>query len=167
MKQLLVLVLVAVALTPASALAAPPTFQTVDVDFTLPPDPFVTAQCGFPVEVHGFGTWKISVHERRDGTIVEIDRLLRGSGVTFTNLNTGVSYTSHSAGPSIITTYPDGTGTTAGPGIFDIVIVQGQGLLWKNVGRIVWDENGNVIFEAGTHPAFTGGDASGLCSALS
>jgi hypothetical protein len=166
MRQLARVLLLAFVLVPAaSASAAPPVFQTVEVDFTLPPDPAVTAQCGFPVEVHGFGTWKISVHERKGGTTVEIDRLIH-SGVTFTNLTTGESYTSRSAGPSIITTYADGTGTTAGVGIFDIEIVQGEGVLWKNVGRIVWDEAGTVIFEAGSHPAFTGGDASGLCAAL-
>jgi hypothetical protein len=99
------------------------------------------------------------------GTVVEIDRFLHAT-VTFTNLATGTSYTSRSAGPSIITIQTDGAVSIAGLAIFDVVTVPGQGLLIKDVGRLVTDENGNVIFEAGTHPTVTGGNVQGLCTAL-
>jgi hypothetical protein len=147
------------------AFAAPPEFQTVPLDVTFV-DQNATNQCGFPVQIHLLGTMKISIHNRRDGTVVEIDQLLHFSVIS-TNLETNTSNTSIAAGPSILTTEADGTITIAGLAIFDVVTVPGQGLLIKDVGRLVTDANGNVIFEAGTHPIITGGDVQGLCTALS
>ncbi len=151
--------------TAPPALAAPPEFQTVPIDFAFV-DENATNQCGFPVQISGSGTLKISVHELQKGTVVEIDRLLHAS-VTFTNLSTGTSYTSLSAGPNHITIQPDRSVSIAGLGIYDIITLPGQGLLIKNVGRLVVDQNGNIIFEAGTHPTVIGGDVQGLCTALS
>jgi hypothetical protein len=152
-------------MTTAPMFAAPPQFQTVPIDFTFV-DENATNQCGFPVQISGSGTLKISTHELQTGKIVEIQRLLHAT-VTFTNLATDTSYTSRSAGPTIITIQPDGTTSIAGLGIFDIITLPGQGLLIKNVGRLVTDENGAIIFEAGSHPTVTGGNVQGLCTALS
>ena len=63
--------------TATTAGAAAPQFQTVEVDFTIPPDPAISAQCGFPIEIHGFGTLKLSIHELQGGKVVEIDRLIQ------------------------------------------------------------------------------------------
>lgn len=144
---------------------APPEFQTVAQDVTFI-DQNSTDQCGFPVQLRLQSTIKISTHDLNNGTIMEVDRYLHAT-VTFTNLTTGTSYTSHSAGPSLITIEPDGNVSISNVGIYDIITMPGQGLLIKNVGRLVFDENGNVIFEAGTHPTVTGGDVQGLCTALS
>ena len=152
-------------MTTAPAFAAPPEFQTVPIDFAFV-DENATNQCGFPVQISGSGTLKISTHELQKGGIVEIDRLLHAT-VTFTNLATHTSYTSLSAGPTIITIQSDGTVSIACVGIFDIITLPGQGLLIKNVGRLVTDGNGAVIFEAGSHPTVTGGNVQGLCTALS
>ena len=146
------------------AFAAPPEFQTVPLDVTFI-DQNATSQCGFPVQIHLLGTMKIAIHNRRNGTVVEIDQLLHFI-VIATNLETSTSNTSIAAGPSIITTQADGTVSIAGLAIFDVVTVPGQGLLIKDVGRLVTDANGNIIFEAGTHPIITGGDVQGLCTAL-
>ncbi len=144
---------------------APPEFQTVTVDDTWI-DQNATDQCGFPVEFHFVGTFKISTNALKNGSVLEIDRVLNAS-ITFTNLATGASYTSLAAGPNHITIAPDGSISSAGLGIYDVITLPGQGLLIKNVGRLVFDENGNVVFEAGTHPTVTGGDVQGLCTALS
>lgn len=98
--------------------------------------------------------------------MLEIDREFHAR-ITFTNLSTAVSYTTLAAGPTRITTDPNGNVSIAGLGVYDVVTVPGQGLLIKNVGRLVLDANGNVIFEAGTHPTVTGGNVQGLCDALS
>lgn len=150
--------------TALPAIGAPPDFQTVTQDVTFV-DQNATDQCGFPVQLHLLATLKISTHELNNGTTIEIDRGLHAT-VTFTNLTTGTSYTSRSAGPTIITTDADGNVSIAGLGIYDIITLPGQGMLIKNVGRLVLDESGNILFEAGTHPTVTGGDVQGLCTAL-
>jgi hypothetical protein len=149
----------------APAYAGPPVFETVPVDVTWIDDN-ASGQCGFPVELHLAGTFNISRHDLQSGTLMEIIRMLDAT-VTFTNLETGATYTSKVAGPEILTIEADGTVSKAGSGIFSLVTVRGQGVLLKDIGRIVWDEAGNVVFEAGEHPVFVGGDVQGLCTVLS
>jgi hypothetical protein len=147
------------------AFAAPPEFQTVPLDVTFI-DQNATNQCGFPVQVNISGTLKISIHDLPNGTAVEIDRYFHAT-TTFTNLNTDVSYTSKNAGPTRLVLEPDGTSRLAVTGIAAIIILPKEGLVLKNVGRLIIDENGNIIFQAGTAPLYTGGDVSGVCTALS
>jgi hypothetical protein len=57
----------------------------------------------------------------------------------------------------------NGTGTDIG---LDIrVTIPGVGNLYLDRGRLVFDSNGNLIFEAGPHPSLHG-DIDGLCAAL-
>jgi hypothetical protein len=78
-----------------------------------------------------------------------------------------------SAGPTRITIEPDGNVSIASLGIYDIITLPGQGMLIKNVGRLVLDGSGNVIFEAGTQSATAAGEVPDraaslkLCSAAS
>jgi hypothetical protein len=52
-------------------------------------------------------------------------------------------------------------GIQAVPGVID-----GGGTVIADVGRLVFDAEGHVIFEAGSHPALHG-DFAALCAALS
>jgi hypothetical protein len=147
------------------AFAAPPEFQTVPLDDTFI-EPNLSNECGFPVQAKLSATIKISIHALQNGTVIELDRFLHAT-ITFTNLNTGASYTSINAGPNHIVIEPDGTVRNAVSGIIAIITLPKEGLVLKNVGRIIFDENGNIIFLAGTAPLVTGGDVSGVCTALS
>ena len=60
-----------------------------------------------------------------------------------------------------------GSVSIAGLGIYDIITLPGQVLLIKNVGRLVLDQNGNIVFVAGTFPTLTGSNVQGLRTALS
>ena len=124
-----------------------------------------SAACGFPIEVSWAGTVKISRHVLQNGTFLEIDRAI-GSTITFTNLATGKAYTSINAGPDVIRIDADGTGSSAANGVISIVTLPGHGMLIMEIGRLVFDADGNIVFEAGGHEGFLGGDVQGLCIAL-
>ncbi|HEU4897088.1 MAG TPA: hypothetical protein VFX88_05880, partial [Actinomycetota bacterium] len=57
-------------------------------------------------------------------------------------------------------------GTDTEIGLLFRVLLPGGGTVIADVGRLVFDAEGNVIFEAGPHPALHG-DFAALCAALS
>ena len=149
------------ALTPRPVVqAAPPTVHTVSFH-----DTFVLENvCPFPVQLEFVGTTKISVHDDTNGEwVMMIERPLRWS-VIFTNLATGTSFTSVNAGAGIYRLEDDGSTTYAAHGVIAIVHMSGEGVVFAEVGRIVY-QDGNVIFEAGQRQG-TWGDVQELCSAL-
>jgi hypothetical protein len=56
-------------------------------------------------------------------------------------------------------------GGEANAGIDIRVSLAGGGILYIDRGRLVFDGNGNLVFEAGPHPSLQG-DIPGLCAAL-
>ena len=48
-------------------------------------------------------------------------------------------------------------------GVFALITVPGYGQIFKDVGRIAWDGDGEVIFEAGEHQYFND-DTEALCN---
>lgn len=145
--------------------ATPPEFQTVPTHFTWVDDN-ATTQCGFPVQFDVVATVKMSVHDLHNGTVIEIDRYVHAT-TTFTNLNTYSSYTSHNAGPTKFIFQPDGTFSFMVMGTVAHIRAPGAGLLIKDAGRYVVDQDGNIVFQAGDHPIALGGNVQGLCTALS
>ena len=148
----------------APASATPPDFETVTIDITAYPE-LALAQCGFPVENHLVATLKVSMHVLQNGTFIEIDRVVDAT-VTFTNLATGKAYTSLSPAPIIYRIEADGTVSGAWNGLISKVTLPGHGMLIMEIGRLVFDADGNIVFEAGGHEGFLGGDVQGLCIAL-
>ncbi len=75
LRVLLASLLALLALIPGSAaFAAPPEFETVDIEVTVPVE-----GCAFPVELHITGTGKVSTHVDHDGNLaMEIIRFIRG-----------------------------------------------------------------------------------------
>ena len=57
-------------------------------------------------------------------------------------------------------------GTETDIGLVFRVFLPGGGTVIADVGRLVFDAEGNLIFEAGPHPALHG-DFAALCAALS
>src|SRR5262245_24401311 len=75
--------MVLLAFAPAAvASAAPPTFQTVQVDDQFE-DPFLTAKCGFPVLTHLQGPIKIEVHYDQAGNPIKEIQVFPHFIVTF------------------------------------------------------------------------------------
>jgi hypothetical protein len=163
-RQLLFVCLaVLLAITSGStALAGPPVFVAVPLDDTFVSDTL----CPFPVEVHFSGAIKMSEHELRNGAVVRIERYFHAT-VTFTNQESGRSFTSLNAGPNHIIIEPDGSGTWASSGHIASITFPKEGLVLKDAGRLVWDMSTfEVIFEAGTHPIFVGSATQEFCAAL-
>ena len=143
------------------ALAGKPDMITIPVD-----DMFVIGECdGFSVIEHVQGRIKVSTHFDRNGNFVmEIARFsLRH---TFSNSETGASIFSPDVGIDRTVINPDGSGTTAVIGIVTRIVIPGEGVVFQNLGRIVFDINtGEVVFEAGQHDDFVNLFPV-LCSAL-
>jgi hypothetical protein len=59
----------------------------------------------------------------------------------------------------------DLNGGVTNTGIAIKVSLPGGGILYIDRGRLVFDDNGNLVSEAGPHPSLHG-DIDGLCAAL-
>jgi hypothetical protein len=146
-------------LAPTAALAAPP-----DTGRILVEDHFIdegaSAACGFPVQVDGSGVVtfqvlfdaagnpiRVQIHENIEGTF-------SANGITLREIERG----------QIFRDRVEGTDTEIG--LLFRVFLPGGGTAIADVGRLVFDAEGNLIFEAGPHPALHG-DFAALCAALS
>jgi hypothetical protein len=148
-----------------SARAMPPEFSFVELQFIFP-----VVGCEFPVQAELTGTLKASVHLDQNGDFkMLIERVLRDSQSTYTNLETGASISSsHGSGIDKILVEEDGSVIFVAMGVFDILPVPGQGLVVHDVGRIIVDTaTGELLFSAGQFTVHgPGGSVDALCAAL-
>jgi hypothetical protein len=147
-------------ITPAAA--SKPDMFTAIVD-----DTFEAADCGgFTLIESVQGRVKFSGHFDRDGNFVmEIARFSLKH--TFTNSVTGASLFSPDVGIDKTVVNPDGSGTVAVVGVVSRIVVPGEGVVFRHLGRLVFDlETDEVVFEAGQHDDFAE-LVPLLCSALS
>jgi len=125
--------------------------------------------CSFPLQEQVKGTYRDTLYFDRNGTLTRefISPQFQGSlTVTWTNLETGTSLTSHEASTLIIYYNPDGSfQKLANQGLTFHVSVPGQGLLLADVGRIVIERGQGVTFEVGPHQEFNG-DTAAFCADL-
>lgn len=149
----------AVLAAPTAALATPPdTFRIPHEDSFI--DEGASAACGFDVlfEVSGIQTVQVlfdaagnpirlQVHGNIEGTV-------SANGITLREIERG----------QIFVDLIEGTDTEVG--LIFRVFLPGGGTVIADVGRLVFDAEGNLIFEAGPHPALHG-DFAALCAALS
>jgi hypothetical protein len=82
------------------------------------------------------------------------------------------AFLSRIGGHSFSTPYRRGSPTLArGPPsrsvrlVFPCLVLPGAGNIFADVGRVVFDADGNIIFEAGPHQ-FLHGDVASLCAAM-
>jgi len=149
-----------------SAFASPPAFSFVEINFTFP-----VLGCEFPIQAELTGTLKVSLHSDKNGDFkMLLERVMRDSQSTYTNLETGESISSsHGAGIDKILVQEDGTVIFVTMGVFDILPMPRQGLVVHDVGRIIVDTaTGELLFSAGQFTVHgPGGSVDVLCSALS
>jgi hypothetical protein len=147
------------------ARAAPPQFDFVEIVFIFPVE-----GCDFPVQAELTGTLRASIHTDKDGNFkMLLERVVRDSQSTYTNLDTGFSISSsHGSGIDKILVEEDGTILFVAMGVFDILPVAGQGPIVHDVGRIVVDVlTGELLFSAGQFTVHgPGGNVEALCAAL-
>ena len=174
-RSLIVLFLAILACAPSAALAAAPQvqFQSAAQSLILPK---LSPRCGFPVLKQVTGTYRITTFYDQAGHVSKVIITKQGPmRITLTNLNTGTSYTSNSAGAEHII-YANGTPVSdTMTGLYESINVPGAGQVFVQVGRITVDAQGTVIFEKGEHDItdfnVTGTpngpfDPAALCAAL-
>jgi hypothetical protein len=164
MRRLSVLALVTLATLLAApsahaALAAPPdTFRIPYQNSFI--DEGASDACGFPVRADISGVATIQVWYDDAGNPVRIQIHNNDEGTFSANGNT----VRQIERGQIFLDPIEGTDTEVG--LILRVFLPGGGSLMADVGRLVFDAEGNVTFEAGPHPALHG-DFTALCAALS
>jgi len=165
----------AVTLTPAPPAAATcqsSPQQTVckwDEHFATPfPVPYGVSCGSFAVRVNLAGERDVTAFYDENGLLVR--KILHSSYVgTLINSVTGAAVPHR----GLFTIFDDlSAGTRTITGMLSRTVIDGDGLVWRNIGRIVVSlQNGSVLFEAGEHGTWDvvadPGAAAELCAALS
>jgi hypothetical protein len=131
------------------------------------PVPYGVSCGSFAVRVNLSGDRKVTAFYDANGTL---DRRLRHSSYEGTLINSvsGASVP-HVGHFTISEDFGDGTSTITG--MLSRTVVAGEGLVWRNIGRIQLSlVNGAILFEAGEHGTWDvltdPGVAADLCAAL-
>ena len=128
-----------------------------------------TDACGFPVDARVDGSFKIFDYFDNSGTLLK--EIVNNFGGTFTitafNPANGKSTTTQSETVVQITTFnPDGSvASTSNNGLIYNFVAPGLGTILQMTGRLVFDSNGELVFEAGQFD-FINGNTAAFCSYL-
>jgi hypothetical protein len=146
-------------LTPTAALATPPDTFRIPVEGTFI-DEGASAACGFDVlfEISGVQTVQVLYDAAGNPIRVQVHKNFEGTfsanGITLRQIERG----------QVFIDLVEGTETDIG--LVFRIFLPGGGTAIADVGRLVFDAEGNLIFEAGPHRALHG-DFAALCAALS
>ena len=121
-------------------------------------DDGVSAICGFTVTETDAGRGSFEVFFDSTGTPVRLQVEEHYTGVFSAN-----GLTVNTSGATLARFDLNGGETDAGLNIK--VTLPGGGILYMDRGRLVFDDNGNLVSESGPHPSLHG-DIDGLCAVL-
>ena len=148
-------------LTTAPAQAAGPEHYVVTQDFTIAEHPYFSDVCGFPVELHVWGSFSIVEWTDEGG---EVTREIRNFRFRSTSTANGVSVNGITMGPEIWTFAEDGTSTGQIMGVVNRRI-PGAGTVTLFAGYELKYVDGDVeVLLSG--PAGQREDAALICSAF-
>ena len=148
-------------LAAAPAQAAGPTHSVEELEFTIAAHPHFSAICGFPVELHVWGTWNVVAWTDEEGALTKEIRNFRFRSTSTAN---GISVDGITMGPEIWTYAGDGSSQGRILGVVNRR-VPGQGTVTLFAGYEVVLIDGEVevvLASAGQRE-----DAALLCSAFS
>ena len=140
----------------------------LDTNFHTPFAVPYGVSCGsFSVKVELAGEREFRFVYDAGGALVERDRHISYEG-RLSNSVTGATVP-HVGSFAVVDDFVAGTSTITG--MLSRTVVPGEGLIWRNIGRVVLSlASGAVLFEAGEHGTYdVGGDpsvAAQLCAAL-
>ena len=158
------LITAALPVTAADAAVPQSTIVSADSTFTN------TFDCPFPLQEIISGSYKDTVYFDTAGNLVKEILTAQYGGpltVTWTNLATGATLSSHEAATLIVNYNPDGSfASLQNTGLVFNVTIPGYGTVLLDVGRIVIVRNQGIVFEAGQHQELNG-DTAAFCAALS
>ena len=145
--------------TPALSSARPPSVEVSPVDDT----PF-DLPCGtFTIRVSYTGWVRTTTFFDQSGTPVKLQIQVNIQG-TATNLQTGKTVSDYE-NPIVVVDLTTG-GVTIN-GVPAHVTAPGEGIIIQDTGRITYDAEGHITFEAGPHDQGDQGALEAYCSALS
>jgi hypothetical protein len=166
-KLALLLIAVALPLAVTAMAAANSTQSQVVTEHQT--DPFVAATnaCGFPIDLRTDGSFEITHYYDNSGTLFKENVHNTGGPFTVTAVNpaNGKSTTTESESEVIIRMFnPDGSlASERVTGVVYSFVVSGLGTILQGVGRLVFDGDGNLAFEAGPHD-FRDHNTEAFCS---
>ena len=148
-------------LTAAPAEAAGPTRSVESTEFTIAEHPYFSEVCGFPVELHVWGTWNLVTWTDAEG---DVTRQIMNFRFRSTSTANGISVDGITMGPEIWTFADDGTSEGRIMGVVNRRI-PGQGTVTLFAGYELHYVDGDVDILL-TEPAGLREDAALLCSAF-
>jgi hypothetical protein len=137
------------------ALASAPTFQRFQGSVTE----VDTQTCGFPITFHADFTADVQFFHDQQGSLI---RSLNHIQVRGTDSANGVSLSDTA---DFTHTYDFTTGINGDLGVTGRVIIPNGGTVLMEAGRVLSDDQGNLLFVAGNHQAISE-DFSAYCAAL-
>jgi hypothetical protein len=151
-KRFLALALIVLPLAFAvTALGAPPTNEVTVIVDAVTVDTEICADFGFAVEFVETGTFKVRTFYDREGNIVK---------TILSNFNVRYISTASANGKTLSTNYPLVFITRGDAdirvGLRNAYHVPGAGVVLLDAGRLIFDANGDVVFEAGQHELLNG-----------
>ena len=138
--------------------AATPDIFTFPINETFVDDG-ASAACGFQILATNTGTARVEVFFDNTGAPVRV-QVEENVIESFTANGVTINGAGHT-----LDVFDLLNGTETLTGLVIRVPLPGGGILYLDRGRLVFDENGNLVFEAGPHPSLHG-DFDGLCAAL-
>jgi hypothetical protein len=152
-KRFLALALIVLPLSfAAAAPAAPPTNEVTVIVDAVTEDTDICADFGFAVVFVENGTFKTRTFYDREGNIVK---------TILSNFNVRYTSTASANGKTLSTNYPlvfitRGEDADIRVGLRNAYHVPGAGVVLLDAGRLIFDANGDVVFEAGQHQLLNG-----------
>jgi hypothetical protein len=137
------------------AFAAAPTFEQFQGSFTE----VDTQTCGFPITINQNFTSGVQFFYDQQGNLTHSLAHIQLRGTDSAN---GVSLLDSA---DFTHTFDFATGINGDLGVTTHVIIPNGGTVLIDAGRVLSDEQGNLLFVAGNHQAISG-DVSAYCAAL-
>jgi len=144
----------------APAQAAGPTHSVEEMDFTIPAHPYYSEVCGFPIELHVWGSFNIVTWTDDSGAVTKEIRTFRFQSTSTAN---GISIRGRSIGPEIRTLNDDGTSELRIMGVVNRH-VPGEGMVTMHAGYTLVFIDGDVEVEVDS--AGPREDVALICSAF-
>jgi hypothetical protein len=138
-----------------SALASAPTFQKFQGSFT----DVNTETCGFPITLQENFTADVQFFYSQQGSLIRSLNHIQERGTDSAN---GVTLSDDA---DFTHTFDFTTGINGDLGVITHVIIPNGGTVLIDAGRVLSDDQGNLLFVAGNHQMISG-DVSAYCAAL-
>jgi hypothetical protein len=163
LRRLMIVAAFALLAAPATASAsASRQVDLISVDSTFQTDSF----CSFPLTEHQSGTYQVATFFDTAGDPTKAIITVR-SHYTVSLSGNGKTLSGVQSYAEMDVFNSDGdTVSVARMGVIWQFRIPGGGLVLVETGRIVYDEDGNVVFEAGPHPV-SDGATEALCNYFS